>query len=83
VLLIPPQSELASPGKDGHFAKGLINQPDVVGINDRAFQDAGVHEPGVGIDDPGAFEALKDLVFNDGDTRFPQALSESTQGARI
>ena len=39
-IRIPPQSELASLGKDGHFVKGFINQPDVVGLNDRAFQDA-------------------------------------------
>ena len=39
-IRIPPQSELASPGKDGPLVKGLSNPPDVVGRKERAVQDA-------------------------------------------
>ncbi len=76
---VPPQRDLALSGHRRHLAEGLIKEPDVRGINDRAFQDGGVHEHHVGVDDLRAFEVLKDLVFNDQGALFAEALSPPAQ----
>lgn len=74
--LVPPRLDLAFGGQGGHFVKSLIEEPDVSGVNDRAFQDGSVHKHHVGIDDRGAFEVLKDLVFNDQSALFAYAFSK-------
>ena len=73
---IPPQVELGISGQGRHFVKGLIEEPDVSGINDRAFQDGGVHEHHVGVDDRAAFEVRKDLLLNDQGALFAEAFSK-------
>jgi hypothetical protein len=77
--LVPPQVELGISGEGRHFVKGLIEEPDVSGIHDRAFQDGGVHEHHVGVDDRRAFEVRKDLVFNDQGPFCAEALSPPAQ----
>ena len=62
--VVPPPIELGLGGQGRHCVKGLVDQPDVSGINDRALSDGGVHEHHVGIDDRSAFEVLKDPLFN-------------------
>src|ERR1700675_4384508 len=76
VRRVPPQLDLALSGHSLPLSEGLIEEPDVSGINDRAFQDGGVHEQHGGVDDRSAFEVLQDLVFNDQGTLFAEAFSQ-------
>ncbi len=76
VGLVPPRLDLAFGGQSRHFVEGLPEEPDVRGIHDWAFQDGGVHEHHVGVDDRGVFEVLKDLVFNDQGTLCADPLSK-------
>jgi len=76
VGLVPPQVELGISGQGRHFVKGLKEEPDVSGIDDRAFQDGGVHEHHVGVDDRAAFEVRKDLLLNDQGPLLPEAFAK-------
>src|SRR5688572_12037984 len=80
---VPLRLEVARGGEYRHFVKGVVEEPDIGGIDDGAVPPGGVHQPHVGLDAIGLVETGTDLVFNARDAFLAHAFSEAAKGRWI
>ncbi len=80
LLIIPPDGNAVRFRKGPHFIECLENQPDIIRINDVAFQDGRINQGIIPRYDSGPAKHFENIILNDSDPLRTKAFSENAKG---